>query len=77
MLPDLEREFIAEKPERVKRLGIDEIAIVKGQKNYYAIFVNLDTGHRFLGKTNRRGDNAIGKNNKLSYEKNTTSFHII
>jgi transposase len=31
-------------PKRLKRLGIDEIALVKGQKNYCAVLVNLDTG---------------------------------
>jgi len=28
---------------RVKRIGIDEIALVKGQGNYLAIIVDLDT----------------------------------
>ncbi len=28
----------------LKRLGIDEIALVKGQKKYCAVLVNLDTG---------------------------------
>ena len=27
-----------------RRAGIDEIALVKGQKNYCAVLVNLDTG---------------------------------
>jgi transposase len=30
------------KPENLKRLGIDEIAFVKGQKNYCAVLVDLD-----------------------------------
>jgi transposase len=30
------------KPENLKRLGIDEIALVKGQKNYCAVLVDLD-----------------------------------
>lgn len=28
---------------RVKRIGIDEIALVKGQGNYLAVIVDLDT----------------------------------
>jgi transposase len=28
---------------RVKRIGIDEISLVKGQGNYLAIIVDLDT----------------------------------
>ncbi len=30
--------------EYIRSLGIDEIALVKGQKNYCAVLVNLDTG---------------------------------
>lgn len=60
MLQDLGREFIAEQPERVKRLGIDEIAVVKGQKNYYAVFVDLDTGH-LPGLCEKRTEEEITK----------------
>jgi transposase len=27
----------------LKRIGIDEIVLVKGQKNYCAVLINLDT----------------------------------
>ena len=38
-------EYIQKYPKQTKRLlGIDEIALVKGQKNYCAVLVNLDTG---------------------------------
>lgn len=35
--------FIHKKPENLKRLGLDEIAFIKGQKNYCAVLVDLDT----------------------------------
>jgi transposase len=35
--------FIHKKPENLRRLGLDEIAFVKGQKNYCAVLVDLDT----------------------------------
>jgi transposase len=44
MLKDAAKELINEKPKSIKRLGIDEIALVKGQKNYCVVLVNLDTG---------------------------------
>jgi hypothetical protein len=42
MLKDLGKEILNEKPKNLKRLGIDEIALVKGQKNYCAVLVDLD-----------------------------------
>ena len=44
MLKDLGEELIQKKPQDLKRLGIDEIAIRKGHGNYYAVFVDIDTG---------------------------------
>jgi transposase len=35
--------LICKIPENLKRLGLDEIAFVKGQKNYCAVLVDLDT----------------------------------
>jgi transposase len=35
--------LINKKPKNLKRLGLDEIAFVKGQKNYCAVLVDLDT----------------------------------
>ncbi len=40
MLKELAEELIEEKPQEIKRLGIDEIALVKGQKNYCAILLD-------------------------------------
>jgi transposase len=34
--------LIHKKPENLKRLGIDEIAFIKGQKNYCAVLVDID-----------------------------------
>lgn len=42
MLKDWGEELKTKKPQGIKRLGIDEIALVKGQKNYCAILVDLD-----------------------------------
>jgi transposase len=44
MLKDAFSEFVNEKPSGLKRLGIDEIALVKGQGNYCAVLVDLDQG---------------------------------
>jgi transposase len=35
-------DLVKKKPENLKRLGIDEIAFVKGQKNYCAVLIDLD-----------------------------------
>ena len=37
MLKDLGRDLFAEKPLNLTKLGIDEIAVVKGQKNSYVV----------------------------------------
>ena len=42
MLKDLGQELFKEKPINLNKLGIDEIAVVKGQKNYYVVLVDLD-----------------------------------
>ena len=39
MLKDLGLDLVAEKPVNLKKLGIDEIAVVKGQRNYYVVLV--------------------------------------
>ncbi|MEH1970786.1 MAG: transposase family protein [Nostoc sp.] len=43
MLKDASKELENYKPSSLKRLGIDEIALVKGKGNYCAILVDLDT----------------------------------
>jgi len=42
MLKELAAEFIEDKPQGLKKLGIDEIAVVKGQKNYYVVLIDLE-----------------------------------
>ena len=58
MLKDIGKELIQKKPQGLKRLGIDEIAIVKGQGNYYAVFVDLDTGD-LIGLLEKRTEKEI------------------
>lgn len=43
MLKDIGAELLQEKPREIKRLGLDEIAWVKGQGNYCAVLVDLDS----------------------------------
>ncbi len=43
MLKDASSELSNSKPLNLKRLGIDEIALVKGKGNYCAVLVDLDT----------------------------------
>ena len=43
MLKDVGEELLTEKPQGIKRLGIDEIAWVKGQGKYCAVLVDLDS----------------------------------
>ncbi|MDJ0719013.1 MAG: ISL3 family transposase [Prochloraceae cyanobacterium] len=42
MLKDLGEELVKQKPTNLNKLGIDEIAVVKGQKNYYVVLVDLE-----------------------------------
>ena len=42
MLKEWGKELSGQKPSGLKRLGIDEIALVKGQKNYCVVLVDLD-----------------------------------
>ena len=34
---------LSSKPSSLKKLGIDEIALIKGQGNYYAVLIDLET----------------------------------
>ncbi|WP_226889246.1 transposase family protein [Nostoc sp. MG11] len=43
MLKDASQELCDSKPSAFKRLGIDEIALVKGKGNYCAVLIDLDT----------------------------------
>ena len=42
MLKDAGEAYLLETPEGLKYLGIDEIAVVKGQGEYYGVLVNLE-----------------------------------
>jgi len=42
ILKDASKKFVIEKPSCLKRLGLDEIALVKGKGNYCAVLVDLD-----------------------------------
>lgn len=42
ILKELEEDLLKEKPQGLKRLGIDEITHLKGGKNYAAVLVDLD-----------------------------------
>jgi len=43
MLEDAGEDYLPKPPEALKYLGIDEIAVVKGQGQYYGVLVNLET----------------------------------
>jgi len=58
MLKDLSEEILNEKPKNLKRLGIDEIALVKGQKKYCAVLVDLDK-RVIVGLLEDRTESAI------------------
>ena len=58
MLKDLGQDLIPEKPEDLKRLGIDEIAVVKGQKNYYVVLVDLEK-RKVVGLVEKRTKKEI------------------
>jgi transposase len=42
MLKDAAAELLKSKPSELKRLGIDEIALIKGKGNYCAVLIDLD-----------------------------------
>ena len=58
MLKHLYQEMREEKPQGLKKLGIDEIAFVKGQKNYCVVLVNLETG-KIIGMVEKRTEEAL------------------
>lgn len=43
ILKELEAELLKEKPNQIKKLGIDEVTQLKGGKNYAAVLVDLET----------------------------------
>lgn len=60
MLKDLGAGLVKEKPVNLKKLGIDEIAVVKGQRNYYVVFVDLEKG-KLVGLVEKRTKKEITK----------------
>ncbi len=64
MLKDLGEDLITAKPQGLKKLGIDEIAMIKGKGNYYAVLVNIDTG-KIVGLGEKRREEALTEYLKL------------
>ena len=60
MLKDIGQELQKEKPRGLRRLGIDEIAVVKGQGNYYVVLVDLDKGV-IIGLIEKRTEEEVSK----------------
>ena len=58
MLKDLKKNLASQKPQGLKRLGIDEISNAKGQGNYCAVLVDLDRG-KLLALVPERTQEAI------------------
>ncbi len=42
MLKSASKEYLKAKPSELKRLGIDEIALIKGKANYCAVLIDLE-----------------------------------
>jgi transposase len=59
MLNDLKLEYSERKPQGIKRLGIDEIAIIKGQSNYCAVLVDIDRKEIVSLLESRQADDII------------------
>lgn len=60
MLKDASKELSDEKPSLIKRLGIDEIALVKGKGNYCAVLIDLDTS-KLVNILNGRTQEVVKK----------------
>ena len=58
MLKDLGEELIQQKPVDLNKLGIDEIAVVKGQKNYYVVLVDLEK-RKVVGLIEKRTEEKV------------------
>jgi transposase len=42
MLKSASKEYLKARPSKLKRLGIDEIALIKGKGNYCAVLIDLE-----------------------------------
>ncbi|ACB49709.1 transposase [Crocosphaera subtropica ATCC 51142] len=60
MLKDIGQELGKKKPQKLRRLGIDEIAVVKGQGKYYVVLVDLDKGV-IIGLIEKRTEEEVSK----------------
>ncbi len=60
MLKDIGQELQKKNPLGLRRLGIDEIAVVKGQGNYYVVLVDLDKGV-IIGLIEKRTEEEVSK----------------
>jgi transposase len=60
MLKQKGEELKKEKPVGLRKLGIDEIALEKGKKNYCAVLVNLET-RELLGILEKRSKEELMK----------------
>jgi transposase len=58
MLKDVGLELKLKKPWNLKKLGIDEIAVVKGQGNYYVVLVDLEQG-KIIGLVEERTEESV------------------
>ncbi len=58
MLKDIGEEFKTKKPENLRKLGIDEIALVKGQGNYYVVLIDLEQAIP-VGLVEQRTEEAV------------------
>lgn len=58
MLKDMGEELIEKKPSKITRLGIDEIAIIKGQGSYYVVLIDLERGV-IVGLIENRTESAV------------------
>ncbi len=58
MLKELGQDLIEEKPVNLDKLGIDEIAVVKGQKNYYVVLVDLEKS-KVIGLIEKRTEEKV------------------
>jgi transposase len=60
LLKELEEEVLEKKPQKIKRLGIDEITQLKGGKNYAAVLVDLET-RKPIGILEKRNKEKIAE----------------
>jgi transposase len=60
MLKDAAKEYLKAKPSELKRLGIDEIAVIKGKGNYCAVLIDLEKS-KLIGMLAGRKQEEIRK----------------